>query len=454
MTKQQTIHYIKLNDVIPYANNPRNNDGEAVDRVASSIKEFGFNVPLVLDKENVIICGHTRYKAAKKLKLDDVPCIHAEHLTPAQIKAYRIADNKVSEYASWNDELLAIEFEALKELDFDFNLDLTGFECDEIDNLLNVDVSADDLGENLNEKRETLAEKFIVPPFSILDTRQGYWQSRKNTWKTIIKSDVGRDGGLLGDGLKKLAEKQGSNLTGTSIFDPVLCEVLINWFCPKGGKIIDPFAGGSVRGLVSVLLGNEYTGVDLSKRQIEANIENYNAISGHKNLNGGELKKPNWINGDSCNIDTLVSDDEYDFLLTCPPYADLEVYSDDPRDISNMSYEDFRNAYTTIIHKAVDKLKDNAFMAIVVGEVRDKKGYYHNFVGDTIKACQSAGMKYYNECILIEVAGTAPLRAGKQFTAGRKVVKTHQNVLIFVKGNEKEIVSNLSDIDYDFEEAA
>lgn len=68
-------------------------------------------------------------------------------------------------------------------------------------------------------------------------------------------------------------------MTGTSIFDPVLCETLVNWFCPKGGKVIDPFAGGSVRGLISVLLGNEYTGIDLSTKQIEANFENYEAIA-------------------------------------------------------------------------------------------------------------------------------------------------------------------------------
>ena len=91
------IEYVSLDKIIEYINNPRNNEA-AVDRVAASIAEFGFNVPLVLDKDNVIITGHTRYKAAKKLKLDEVPCVYAEGLTKAQVKAYRIADNKVSEY--------------------------------------------------------------------------------------------------------------------------------------------------------------------------------------------------------------------------------------------------------------------------------------------------------------------------------------------------------------------
>ena len=149
MTAKTQIQYINLNDVVPYANNPRNNDGEAVDKVASSIKEFGFNVPLVIDNDNVIITGHTRYKAAKKLKLNEVPCIYAEHLTPAQVKAYRIADNKVSEFSKWNDSTLAIEFEQLQELEL--NLNLTGFDDWEIEHLLNP-VSDEDLQDFFVEK--------------------------------------------------------------------------------------------------------------------------------------------------------------------------------------------------------------------------------------------------------------------------------------------------------------
>jgi ParB-like chromosome segregation protein Spo0J len=128
---------IDLKDLIPYANNPRNNDGEAVDKVAASIHEYGFNVPIVIDKDNVIIAGHTRYKAANKLKYKKVPCIRAEHLSPAQVKAYRLADNKVAEYSSWDDDMLALELEQLQELDFE--LDLTGFEDDEISKLLDLE---------------------------------------------------------------------------------------------------------------------------------------------------------------------------------------------------------------------------------------------------------------------------------------------------------------------------
>ena len=440
---------LKLSDIEPYKNNAKVHTDEQIQQIKSSIEKFGNNDPIaVWGDNNIIVEGHGRYTALKELGYDEAECIRLDHLSEAERKAYALAHNKINMNTGFDDALLTAELEALRDIDFD--IELTGFDFDELENSLLYD-DADDMGETLDESRPTLSEKFIIPPFSVLDTRQGNWQQRKRIWKGIIKSSVGRDDGLLGSGLRELAEKQGSNLTGTSIFDPVLCEVLINWFCPKGGKILDPFAGGSVRGLISVLLGNDYTGIDLSSKQIAANIENYNSIADKNDLHGNLLKKPEWICDDSMNIDSVVSG-EYDFVMTCPPYADLEVYSDDPRDISNMPYDDFRNTYSAILKKAADKLKDNAFMAIVVGEVRDKKGYYHNFVGDTINACKDAGLKYYNECILIEMAGTAPLRVGKQFSAKRKVVKTHQNVLVFVKGDEKEISNRLESYNYNIEE--
>lgn len=137
-----------LDQIIPYINNPRINE-KGIDKVASSIKEFGFNSPIILDKDNVIIAGHTRYLAAQKLGLEEVPCINVEHLSPAQIKAYRIADNKVAEYSDWEDELLKLELEQLKELEFDLNL--TGFEEWETEHLLNP-ISEEDLQDFFVEK--------------------------------------------------------------------------------------------------------------------------------------------------------------------------------------------------------------------------------------------------------------------------------------------------------------
>ena len=138
---------MKVEDLIPYVNNPRNNEN-AVDKVASSIAEFGFKNPIVIDKNNVVINGHTRLLASKKLGLKEVPVIKADDLTEAQVKAFRITDNKTSEYAEWNEELLKIELEQLEEMNFD--LECTGFDMDDIEKMLNLgfDYSEDEFGED------------------------------------------------------------------------------------------------------------------------------------------------------------------------------------------------------------------------------------------------------------------------------------------------------------------
>lgn len=118
-----------------------------------------------------------------------------------------------------------------------------------------------------------------------------------------------------------------------------------------------------------------------------------------------------------------------------PPYADLEVYSDDPADISNMPYERFVEVYSEILRKSIAKLKDNSFACIVVGEVRDEHGNYRNLIGDTVKACEAAGAHYYNEIVFVTMIGTGMLRAKKPFLATRKVMNSHQKALIFLKSN-------------------
>ena len=133
-------------------------------------------------------------------------------------------------------------------------------------------------------------------------------------------------------------------------------------------------------------------------------------------------------------------------LLSCPPYVNLEVYSDDPDDISNMDFTRFINVYTEIIYKSYLKLKDNSFAVWVVGEVRDKNGNYYNFIGETIKAFLNAGFKYYNEIILETPVGTAALRAANGFKNSRKICKIHQNVLVFLKGDAKTATERLGDV--------
>lgn len=269
-----------------------------------------------------------------------------------------------------------------------------------------------------------------VPPVSVFDTKQGYWQKRKREWKEIgLRSEEGRKSGLLGDGMKELAEKKGANLNGTSIFDPVLCEVIYNWFCTDGGIIFDPFAGGAVRGVVAEMLGRHYIGIDLSEKQVDAN-----------QLNADKLGVcPMWHCDDSRNADRYIPDQSADLIFSCPPYHNLEKYSDHPLDLSNMTYSDFLEAYREIISVSCRKLKENRFAVFVVGDIRDRKGAYRDFISDTKRIFQDCGLCLYNEIILLEQYVTAQFRAGKTFESGRKTTKVHQNVLVFYKGDMKAI---------------
>ena len=427
--KEIKIVYKNVDELIPYVNNPRDNSG-AIDAVASSIKNFGFKVPIVVDKDCEIVTGHTRLLAAKKLGMDQVPVIVADDLSEAEIKAFRLADNKVAELAEWDWSLLDIEIEELKNMDLDFDLEEFGFE-DLDDDFMTTEQK---IGEN--DYTSPLNETFLVNPFSVINTMSGDWQNRKNMWLDKgIKSEVGRDEALV------LASSMNvGNLKGTSIFDPVLCEVGYRWFSPgEGGLIFDPFAGGSVRGIVAEQLGFKYTGIDLRSEQIEANIENAKEI-------GCDLSKINWINDNSLNMDKHIKDESADLVFTCPPYFDLEVYSDNPEDISNMDYEEFAKIYTEILEKSAAKLKNNRFAIVVISDVRDKEGFYRGLCELTKEAYKSAGMKLYNELILYNSIASAGMRARRNMR-NRKVVKVHQNVLVFFKGDPKSIQKEFPELE-------
>lgn len=425
------IIYKEVGELIPYVNNPRNNTN-AVDAVASSIKNFGFKNPIVIDDGNEIINGHTRMLAAKKLGLTKVPCILADDLSDEEKKAFRLADNKTSELAEWDFDLLNSELEELTEMNLDFDMSDFGFEDD-------IDATNSYLDEfNKNYSDTHLSSTFIVPPFSVIDTKNKEWQDRKNTWLNMgIKSEIGREKNLLfsenlNDG--SLGNPNNGFSKGTSIFDPALCEVLYRWFIPENGFIVDPFAGGSVRGIVANKLGYSYLGIDLREEQIEANYNNAKELDCN-------LDNLNWKVDDSQNIDKYLNNGECDILFTCPPYYDLERYSDNEKDISNMEYEDFIKTYSNILMKTGEKVKDNRFAIVVISDVRDEKGFYRDLTGITKTALAKVGFKFYNDIILLNAIGTACIRARRNMN-NRKVTRIHQNVLVFYKGDTSKIKSN------------
>ena len=404
------IEYRSVGDLIPYDKNPRRND-DAVDAVAASISQFGFKVPIVIDENDVVVCGHTRLKAAKRLEIDEVPTIKAADLTPEQIRAFRLADNKVAELAEWDISGLGAELAALPDFDFgEFGFEMSDFKIDK----------------GANVENAKLSDRFLVPPLSILDSRQGYWKDRKERWNKSIESKKGRGGNLLGQDITNVYGGT-SAAPNTSEFDPVLAELGYLWFNVKGGSILDPFCGGSVRGIMAARTGHKYIGFDIRQEQVD---ENY------KQLAPGIADRVKWICDDSTNLLNHTGGELYDMIFSCPPYFNLEVYSDNERDLSNMTWENFCSAYRTIISNAVKALKDDRFAVFVIGDIRDKKtGEYIDFITVTKRAFIDAGMKFINDIIYIENIGGSAIRAAGTFNAGRKVVKNHQNVLVFYKGD-------------------
>jgi len=280
-----------------------------------------------------------------------------------------------------------------------------------------------------------LRDKYIEPPFSVLDTKTGNWQGRKNAWIAKgIKSEVGRDAKAI-HGHEWLSDKNIDNVNdggGVSIFDPVLCEIAYSWFCPTDGKILDPFAGGSVRGIVANQLGYKYTGIDLRPEQAESNRDQAINILPVDN-------QPQYYCGDSDEILSRETLQQYDMVFSCPPYLDLEKYSDDPNDLSNMSHDKFMVKYESIIKKSIQQLKGNRFAAWVVGDVRNKKGFFHGLIDKTKQYFIDNGANLYNDVIILNSIGSARIRARGQFDGNRKVVTVHQRMLIFFKGNPNEI---------------
>lgn len=680
-----------IKELKPYAHNPRNHTQEQVAQIANSIKEFGWTYPILVDENDEIIAGHGRLMAAKKLRLKEVPVISADGWTEEQKRAYRIFDNRLTEAAGWDEDFLAAELDGLDAAGFDVQ-PFIGDWPESYDD----DDDAPQEGESENRSGNLIAD-FGEPPFSVFDTTSGRWQRRKAAWIALgIKSEEGRDGKLIYnmDSFQKYKGGKKSSIAGTSVFDPVLTELMVTWFSPEGAHVLDPFAGGSVRGVVSGMLGRSYTGIELRPEQVASNREQAEAIfQAHKGVRpvivpdaltpvedhdgifvkrddaftyagvrGGKVRSaisiidrlkgegaqtvitassrsspqavivaavarhsglacrihmpegevtpemnmamgmgaeiiqhpagynsviiarakedaqqdgcgyvpfgmeiddavthtarqvqnipegvkrivmpvgsgmslagvlaglrqagrdipvigvmvgsdpakrldkyapegwrdmvtlveaeadyhsevmaelpsgerldshyeakawghaekgdlfwcvgvrpseatahasmPKWIEGDSnAVLDTLGG--EYDFLLTCPPYGDLEVYSDDQADISNMPADQFRAVYASILKKAVAKLADNSFACVVVGDYRGKDGNFTSFPAFTIQCMEAAGAKFYNDAVLINMVGTLPIRARLMFSAARKLGRRHQNVLIFCKGDPK-----------------
>lgn len=350
-----------------------------------------------------------------------------------------------------------------------------------------------------NKQVGSLVRKFVAAPFSVLDARAHNWKSRKRQWVGLgIKGEEGRneietannicspqwgrgaDSEFYADNPVRVAghglsESQGrlnkvrggrdagrcfgqdmakgehvvrqkgtqdSGATGTSVFDPVLCECIYKWFGKEGGRVLDPFAGGSTRGVVAGVLGLDYTGVDLRIGQVEANRRQLAEVSAFVEKQSGKVMcPPTWLHGDSTNLSEVLDDnfagDNFDLIWTCPPYYDLEIYSDSQNDGSaKQTYPEFIEWYKGVFAQAAVRLLPNRFAAVCIGEVRKHDGdhAYQDLEVDTVRVFKELGFSHYNRLVLMTPVGSLPIRIASQFPTYRKVGNTHQMVYIFWRG--------------------
>ena len=255
-------------------------------------------------------------------------------------------------------------------------------------------------------------------------------------WRDLIGDKGESREGTLAD----KSSLMGAINNGVSILDPVMAELVLRWFGIEGGKVFDCFAGDTVFGYVAAKLGHTFTGIELRKEQVNINNERV------KDLNA------NYICDDGQNVGKHLQACSQDLFFSCPPYYDLEVYSDDPKDASNQStYKDFIKIIETAFAGAIGCLKENRFACVVVGDIRDKDGFYYDFVGDIKRIFLKYGMPLYNEMIIVEPIGTLPQRVARCMR-NRKVGKCHQNVLCFYKGDTQKISNEFKEIHYESED--
>lgn len=494
---------VKLSQIRVNGANPRIIKDDKFAKLVNSILDFPKMLelrPIVVDDTLVCLGGNMRYRALTfiaEMPIDDLkarlcdirgfqkkteaekealvehwerwqdnptaPIIRAADLSDEEQKEFIIKDNVG--YGEWDYDMLANDWEA-EDLE-DWGLDVWQS---------NNNDGGDGAGESSKPANGSLADRFVIPPFSILDTRKGYWQARKKMWRSKVTSvDIGgsREDTLiqspeikykdlyqrtrqhreeLGISFKEyldkyvpddVKEREASKVLaqGTSLFDPVLAEIVMRWFCPPGGCILDPFGGEQTKGIVAGVLGLTYRGCEIRPEQVALNSE---ACKDYPNVH--------YDCGDSNNIAEIVKERGFDLCFTSPPYYDLEVYSKE--DMSALgTYEEFMAQYENIFRQCVGMLADGAFLVVKIGEIRNKQtGAYRNFVGDNISLFMRLGLTYYNEIIMVETGASTALRASR-YMDSRKVAKMHQNILVFYKGNLKDIKKKYPRIEFNEEDS-
>lgn len=483
------IEYMPIDELRGAEHNPKGHDKP---RIANSISRFGFADASILDERTGrLVAGHGRHgdllarkdqgkEPPEGVVVDD----DGRWLMPVQrgwasrsdedAQAFLVAHNRLTETGGWDEQGLLELLEGINDVDPEL-LDLTGYTEDDIEALgSSIDLGgAGEGGDGAGDAdapSRTLVDRFGAPPFTVLNARQGPWQERKRAWTSLgIESEIGRDGDLVYDSAQRsftnwydvktaaevaagrklteaevLASPEAAKLQtkgGTSIFDPALCELLYHWYTTPGDRVTDPWAGGSVRGIVAARMGRDYTGHELRPEQVDANRAQGDAI-----LRDGD-GTCEWIGGDSRATLRDREAGTADFVIGCPPYYDLEKYSDDEADLSTLSTEEFDAAMVETVTETARVMADNRFAAFIVGNVRDGQGRLRSMHALMVRACAEAGLDYVQDAVLLTPIGSVRTTSARAFLATRSLGRVHQEVMIFCKGDRKAAAARLGEVD-------
>lgn len=415
---ENEIKKVRVKDLVLNPINPRTIKDEKFKQLKKSISEFPEMLaarPIVVNSKMEVLGGNMRLRAMLDLGIEYANVV-VTNFTDEQQAEFIIKDNL--SFGEWDWDALANEWDTEKLQDW--GLDIPSY----------AQYDEEEKEASKKDATDSLRAKFIVPPFSILDTRQGYWQDRKRAWREIIGDNgESRENKLFTSPPTNPVSKKLQESGGVSLLDPVLSETICHWFAVPNGTAFDCFAGDSVFGYVAAYTGQKFTGIELRQEQADLNAARVAGMSAQ------------YICDDGQNVCNHIEPESQDLFFSCPPYFDLEVYSDLENDASNQgSYPDFLQILKNAFTGAIKCLKPNRFAVVVVGDIRDKNGFYRCFPDDIKAIFKEQGVLFYSDLILIEVIGTGALRASKQM-GNRKPVKCHQNVLVFYKGDPTKIKS-------------
>lgn len=403
-----------------------------------SMKKFNYIVPIVIDQNDMIADGEHRRAVAKEYGMQEVPCVVVEMKDDSDRRLLRQTLNQLrgqNDPIKYADELAVI---------------LAAGKLDELEYLIAEDVS--EFKKILSRHKGfdlglggpgSLAKRFGVPPFSVLDVTTSTWQNRKREWLNWgIVSEEGRTH------VSYWNTNLIPSLPSVSLFDPVLAEISYRWFTPKQrSRILDPFSGGSVRGIVASFLGHEYHGIDIRKEQTDANVKQWERLKARMPDNS---PAPTWYAGDSFRLEETLPqierDNKFDMLLTSPPYYGQEKYSDDKDDLSNLDYEQFMARYLVIIEKCASVMKEGSFIVWNTSNSRKPEdGEIASITSAMTRKLKSCGFMLASELVLVRAVASLPMMINRQFTKHRTVGSRHEMVMVYFKGNHRDAIPALDE---------